>query len=100
LTKTQLKKIKKAKTGITLKLSKLQVSKQGGFFATLLACLAGSLPGLLGGKDLVLPGSKGKKNLVLSGSKEKGLSKRKFYYFKNPVLGLLDQGHLLNKFQI
>ena len=59
LTKTQVNKINDAKakgSGVTLKLSKLQISKQGGFIGTLLAGLAGSLlPSLLGGKGLVLP---------------------------------------------
>ena len=59
LTNTQIKKINSAKakgSGVTLKLSKLQISKQGGFLGTLLAGLAGSLlPALLCGKGLVLP---------------------------------------------
>jgi len=83
LTKTQLNKIKKAKTDFTLKLSRLQISKQQ---ERLLAELAGSLiPTLLGGKGLVLPGSKGK-GLVLPGSKGKGLSKRNFIILKNLCL--------------
>ena len=57
----------------TLKLSKLQISKQGGFLGTCLAGLAGSLlPALLGGKGLVLPGTK-----------RQGRS----YYFEKPVVG-------------
>ena len=84
LTKTQVKKINDAKargTGVTLNLSKSQISKQGGFIGTLLAGLAGSLlPSLLGGKGLVLPGTKGK-GLVLPGSKGRP------YYFEKPVLG-------------
>ena len=72
----QIDKIKQAKlsgSGVTLKLSKLQISKNGGFIGTLLAGLAGSLlHSLLGGKGLVLPGSK-ENRLVLPGSKGKGL---------------------------
>ena len=79
LTKTQVNKINDAKakgSGVTLKLSKLQISKQGGFIGTLLAGLAGSLlPSLLGGKGLVLPGSKGK-GLMLPGTKRQGRSYR------------------------
>ena len=60
-------------SGVTLKLSKLQISKQDGFLGTILAGLAGSLlPALLGGKGLVLPGTK-----------RQGRS----YYFEKPVLG-------------
>ena len=47
LTNTQIKKINSAKakgSGVTLKLSKLQISKQGDFLETLLAGLAGSPP--------------------------------------------------------
>ena len=107
LTKTQVNKINDAKakgSGVTLKLSKLQISKQGGFIGTLLAGLAGSLlPSLLGGKGLVLPGSKGK-GLMLPGTKRqgrsyrfdepqilgKGLILRKNSPFKNvPILGLI-----------
>ena len=86
LTNTQIKKINLAKakdSGVTLKLSKLQISKQGGFLGTLLAGLAGSLlPALLGGKGLVLPGTNGT-GLVLPGTKRQGRS----YYFEKPVLG-------------
>ena len=86
LTNTQIKKINLAKAkgfGVTLKLSKLQISKQGGFPGTLLAGLAGSfLPALLCGKGLVLPGTNGK-GLVLPGTKRQGRS----YYFEKPVLG-------------
>ena len=64
LTQQQIKKLRKAKNknvGVDIKLSKTQLSKQGGFLGTLLACLAGSmLPSLLGGimgKGIVLPGS-------------------------------------------
>ena len=87
-----------------MKLSKLQISKQGGFIGTLLAGLAGSLlPSLLGGKGLVLPGSKGK-GLMLPGTKRQGRSYRfdepqilgkalilgKNSPFKNvPILGLI-----------
>ena len=68
---------------VTLKLSKLQISKQGDFLETLLAGLAGSLlPSLLGGKGLVLPGTNGK-GLVLPGTKRQGRS----YYFEKSVLG-------------
>ena len=107
LTKTQVNKINDAKakgSGVTLKLSKLQISKQGGFIGTLLAGLAGSLlPSLLGGKGLVLPGSKGK-GLMLPGIKRQGRSYRfdepqipgkglilgKNSPFKNvPILGLI-----------
>ena len=107
LTKTQVNKINDAKakgSGVTLKLSKLQISKQGGFIGTLLAGLAGSLlPSLLGGKGLVLPGSNGK-GLMLPGTKRqgrsyrfdepqilgKGLILRKNSPFKNvPILGLI-----------
>ena len=107
LTKTQVNKINDAKakgSGVTLKLSKLQISKQGGFIGTLLAGLAGSLlPSLLGGKGLVLPGSKGK-GLMLPGTKRQGRSYRfdepqilgkdlilgKNSPFKNvPILGLI-----------
>ena len=107
LTKTQVNKMNDAKakgSGVTLKLSKLQISKQGGFIGTLLAGLAGSLlPSLLGGKGLVLPGSKGK-GLMLPGTKRqgrsyrfdepqilgKGLILRKNSPFKNvPILGLI-----------
>ena len=67
---------------VTLKLSKLQISKQGNFLGTLLAGLAGSLlPALLGGKGLVLPGTNGK-SLVFPGTKRRGRS----YYFEKPVL--------------
>ena len=70
-------------SGVTLKLSKLQISKQGGFLGTLLAGLAGSLLSvLLGGEGLVLPGTNGK-GLVLPGTKRQGRS----YYFEKPVLG-------------
>ena len=59
LTNIQIKKINLAKAkgaGVTLKLSKLQISKQGGFLGTLLAGLAGSLlPALLGGKGPGMP---------------------------------------------
>lgn len=83
LTKTQVKQINNAKaknSGVTLKLSKAQISKQGGFLGTLLAGLAGSLlPSLLGGKGLLLPGTKGKGTP---------------YYFDKPVLG---KGLLLGK---
>ena len=76
LTNTQIKKINSAKakgSGVTLKLSKLQISTQGGFLGILLAGLAGSLlPVLLSGKGLVLPGTK-----------RQGRS----YYFKKSVLG-------------
>ena len=104
LTKTQVNKINDAKAkglGVTLKLSKLQISKQGGFIETL---LAGSLlPSLLIGKGLVLPGSKGK-GLMLPGTKRQGRSYRfdepqifgkglilgKNSPFKNvPILGLI-----------
>ena len=107
LTKTQVNKINDAKAKgsvVTLKLSKLQISKQGGFIGTLLAGLAGSLlPSLLGGKGLVLPGSKGK-GLMLPGTKRQGRSYRfdepqilgkglipgKNSPFKNvPILGLI-----------
>ena len=107
LTKTQVNKINNAKakgSGVTLKLSKLQISKQGGFIGTLLAGLAGSLlPYLFGGKILVLPGSKGK-GLMLPGTKRQGRSYRfdefqilgkdlilgKNSPFKNvPILGLI-----------
>ena len=85
LTNTHIKKINSAKAGagVTLKLSILQISKQGGFLGTLLAGFAGSLlPALLGGKGLVLPGTNGK-GLVLPGTKRQG----RFYYFEKPVLG-------------
>ena len=76
LTNTQIKKINSAKakgSGVTLKLSKLQISKQGGFLGSLLADLAGSLlPALLGGKGFVFPGTK---------------RQRRSYYFEKPVLG-------------
>ena len=107
LTKTQVNKVNDAKakgSGVTLKLSKLQISKQGGFIGTLLAGLAGSLlPSLLGGKGLVLSGSKGK-GLMLPGTKRqcrsyrfdepqilgKGLILGKNSPFKNvPILGLI-----------
>ena len=107
LTKTQVNKMNDAKakgSGVTLKLSKLQISKQGGFIGTLLAGLAGSLlPSLLGGKGLVLPGSKGK-GLMLPGTKRQDWSYRfdepqilgkdlilgKNSPFKNvPILGLI-----------
>ena len=94
LTKTQVNKINDAKakgSGVTLKLSKLQISKQGGFIGTLLAGLAGSLlPSLLGGKGLVLPGSKGK-GLMLSGTKRQGRS----YRFDEPQI--LGKGLILGK---
>ena len=107
LTKTQVNKMNDAKakgSGVTLELSKLQISKQGGFIGTLSAGLAGSLlPSLLGGKGLVLPGSKSK-GLMLPGTKRqgrsyrfdepqilgKGLILRKNSPFKNvPILGLI-----------
>ena len=94
LTKTQVNKISDAKakgSGVTLKLSKLQISKQGGFIGTLLAGLAGSLlPSLLGGKGLVLPGSKGK-GLMLPGTKRQGRS----YRFDEPQI--LGKGLILGK---
>lgn len=93
LTKTQVNKINAAKatgSGVTLKLSKVQISKQGGFIGTLLAGLAGSLlPSLLGGKGLVLPGSKGK-GLVLPGTRQGG-----FYRFDKPQI--LGKGLILGK---
>ena len=94
LTKTQVNKINDVKakgSGVTLKLSKLQISKQGGFIGTLLAGLAGSLlPSLLGGKGLVLPGSKGK-GLMLPGTKRQGRS----YRFDEPQI--LGKGLILGK---
>ena len=94
LTKTQVNKINDAKakgSGVTLKLSKVQISKQGGFIGTLLAGLAGSLlPSLLGGKGLVLPGSKGK-GLMLPGTKRQGRS----YRFDEPQI--LGKGLILGK---
>ena len=94
LTKMQVNKINDAKakgSGVTLKLSKLQISKQGGFIGTLLAGLAGSLlPILLGGKGLVLPGSKGK-GLMLPGTKRQGRS----YRFDEPQI--LGKGLILGK---
>ena len=94
LTKTQVNKINDAKakgSGVTLKLSKLQISKQGGFIGTLLAGLAGSLlPSLLGGKGLVLPGSNGK-GLMLPGTKRQGRS----YRFDEPQI--LGKGLILGK---
>ena len=94
LTKTQVNKINDAKakgSGVTLKLSKLQISKQGGFIGTLLAGLAGSLlPSLLGGKGLVLPGSKGK-GLMLPETKRQGRS----YRFDEPQI--LGKGLILGK---
>ena len=94
LTKTQVNKINDAKakgSGVTLKLSKLQISKQGGFIGTLLAGLAGSLlSSLLGGKGLVLPGSKGK-GLMLPGTKRQGRS----YRFDEPQI--LGKGLILGK---
>ena len=94
LTKTQVNKINDAKakgSGVTLKLSKLQISKQGGFIGTLLAGLAGSLlPSLLGGKGLVLPGSKGK-GLMLPGTIRQGRS----YRFDEPQI--LGKGLILGK---
>ena len=94
LTKTQVNKINDTKakgSGVTLKLSKLQISKQGGFIGTLLAGLAGSLlPSLLGGKGLVLPGSKGK-GLMLPGTKRQGRS----YRFDEPQI--LGKGLILGK---
>ena len=100
LTKTQVKRVNAAKAkAITLKLSKRQISKQGGFIGTLLAGLAGSLlPSLLGGKGLALPGTKGK-GLVLPGTKGKGLvipgtTKRgRTYHFNTPQI--LGQGLIL-----
>ena len=90
LTKTQVKQINDAKarhSGVSLKLSKAQISKQDSFLGTLLAGLAGSLlPSLLGGKGLLLPGTKGKE-LMLPGT-------RGPYYFDKPVLG---KGLLLGK---
>ena len=94
LTKTQVNKMNDAKakgSGVTLKLSKLQISKQGGFIGTLLAGLAGSLlPSLLGGKGLVFPGSKGK-GLMLPGTKRQGRS----YLFDEPQI--LGKGLILGK---
>ena len=94
LTKTQVNKINDAKakgSGVTLKLSKLQISKHGGFIGTLLAGLAGSLlPSLLGGKGLVLPGLKGK-GLMLPGTKRQGRS----YRFDEPQI--LGKGLILGK---
>ena len=86
LTNIKIKKINSVKakgSGVTLKLSKLQISQQDGFLRTLLAGLAGSLlPSLLGGKGLVLPGTKGE-GLVLPGTKRQGRSS----HFEKPVLG-------------
>ena len=94
LAKTQVNKINDAKakgSGVTLKLSKLQISKQGGFIGTLLAGLAGSLlPSLLGGKGLLLPGSKDK-GLMLPGTKRQGRS----YRFDEPQI--LGKGLILGK---
>ena len=94
LIKTQVNKINDAKakgSGVTLKLSKLQISKHGGFIETLLAGLASSLlPSLLGGKGLVLPGSKGK-GLMLPGTKRQGSS----YHFDEPQI--LGKGLILGK---
>ena len=94
LTKTQVNKINDAKakgSGVTLKLSKLQISKQGGFIGTLLAGLAGSLlPSLLGGKGFVLPGSKGK-GFMLPKTKRQGRS----YRFDEPQI--LGKGLILGK---
>ena len=94
LTKMQVNKINDAKakgSGVTLKLSKLQISKQGGFIGTLLAGSAGSLlSSLLGGKGLVLPGSKGK-GLMLPGTKRQGRS----YRFDEPQI--LGKGLILGK---
>ena len=93
LTKAQVKQVKNAKVkncGVTLKLSKLQISKQGGFLGTLLAGLAGSLlPSLLGGKGLVLPCTKGK-GFIPPGTLAQGTS----YYFDKPVFG---KGLILGK---
>ena len=97
LTKTQVNKINDAKakgSGVTLKLSKLQISKQGGFIGTLLAGLAGSLlPSLLGGKGLVLPGSKRQGRSYRFDEPQilgKGLILGKNSPFKNvPILGLI-----------
>ena len=90
----QVNKINDAKakgSGVTLKLSKLKISKQGGFIGTLLAGSAGSLlPSLLGGKGLVLPGSKGK-GLMLPGTKRQGRS----YRFDEPQI--LGKGLILGK---
>ena len=65
LTRQQINKIRNAKSkgaGVDLKLSKTQLSKQGGFLGALLGGLAASvLPQLLGGifgKGVVLPGSR------------------------------------------
>ena len=94
LTNAQVKKINLAKikgSGVTLKLSKLQISKQGGFIGALLAGLAGSLlPSLLRGKGLVLPGTKGK-GLVLPGTRRQGRS----YRFDEPQI--LGKGLILGK---
>ena len=83
LTKTQINKINSAKTKpVTLKFSKRQISKNGGFIGTLLAGLAGSLlPSSLGGKSLVLPGTKGR-GLALPGTKRQGRS----YHFDTPQI--------------
>ena len=89
LTKSQVKQVvtaKRKRTRVTLKLTKTQVSKQGGFLGALLASLAGAiLPNLLG-KGLVLPGTRGK-GLALPGT-------RKAYYFNKPIMG---SGLLLGK---
>ena len=94
LTKTQVNKMNDAKakgSGVTLKLSKLQISKQGGFIGTLLAGLAGSLlPSLLGGKGLALPGSKGK-GFTLPGTKRQGRS------YRFDELQILGKGLILGK---
>ena len=92
LTKTQINKINSAKTKpVTLKFSKRQISKNGGFIGTLLAGLAGSLlPSLLGGKGLVLPGTKGR-GLALPGTKRQGRS----YHFDTPQV--LGKGLILGK---
>ena len=93
LTKAQVKQVKNATVkncGVILKLSKLQISKQGGFLGTLLTGLAGSLlPSLLGGKGLVLPGTKGK-GFISPGTLAQGTS----YYLDKPVFG---KGLILGK---
>ena len=94
LTKTQVKQINDAKarnSGVSLKLSKAQISKQGGFLGTLLAGLAGSLlPSLLGGKGLMLPGTRGTPYYFDKPVLGKGLLLGKNSPFKNiPILGLL-----------
>ncbi len=85
LTKTQITRIRKAKPqgrGVDVKLSKTQMSKQGGFLGALAAGLAapmiGKMFGLGQGKGLQLPGTG--RGLQLPGTR-RGKGKKRAGFF-------------------